>query len=152
MNPWALRGSYMLILGGIGHFAIVDMPLMIFEASFIRWIPSSLVGPMKETVVDWGILGSNYAFAIFEGFSLWVVISLFMIALYNSSIFLYVEAGHRLRLISLRLGLSASVLFLIVAVLCFIYPPVVGGVFAVVFFVFALRKEKLLHAARGTTE
>lgn len=144
MNQWSRIASYTLILGAIGHFLIVDLPLMILESSSVRWVPYSLVSQLKATVIDWGLLGRNHAFHIFEGFSIWVVVSLIMIGLYNLSVFRHLPPGHTLRLQSLVLGLSVSVIFLIVAIVCFIHPPVIGGALAVAFFGLGIRKERTL--------
>ena len=144
MNRWSSLGSLTLILGAIGHFVIVDLSVWILEANYVHWLPESLLGRMKSTVIDFGVFGKQTFFYAFAGFSLWVVLSLFIIGLYNLLIFRALPLGHKLRLQSLILGLLTSLTFLIVAIICFIYPATIGGLLAVLCFSLAIQKERAL--------
>ncbi|MFI5204410.1 MAG: hypothetical protein ACHQF2_07925 [Flavobacteriales bacterium] len=141
MNKWPLLGSLMLVLGAIGHFIIVDLSLWICEAGYVHWFPHSLLPEMKSTVVKWEMLGSNTLLNIFSGFSLWMVFSLFMLALYNFFIFRLLERGHILRRITLLMSLVLSFVFFVFSVICFIYPPVIGAALAAIFFTLGIKKE-----------
>ncbi|MCK6544205.1 hypothetical protein L6Q79_16170 [bacterium] len=145
MNQWSSLASVTLIVGAIGHFVIVDISLWILETEYIRWIPESLLSQMKTTVLDFGLLGQTTFFKAFSGFSLWVVFSLISIGLYNWFIFKYLPFGHILRLRSLIIGLVTSTIFLIVAIICFIYPAMIGGALGVFFFILGIKEEKELR-------
>jgi|GEM_PF-2802579 len=142
MNRWALLGSLTLLLGALGHLLIVDLSLILFKADFVRQNPEAFTDQMSFALVDWGWMGNNKMLNIFSGFSLWVPISLTVIALYNLVIFRHLPPGHPLRRISLVLGLITSIVFLVIAILCFMYPPVLGGILAVLFFALGIKKEK----------
>jgi hypothetical protein len=145
-NQWSLLGSITLILGGVGHFIIVDLSLWILPADYVRLYPDSLLSQMKGSILHFDWLGQNNLLYVFAGFSLWVVISLISIGLYTMLIFRHIPAGHKLRIHSLILCLVVSSIFLVVSVICFIYPPVVGGVLAIVFFGLAIKKERAFAA------
>ncbi|MBI4427535.1 MAG: hypothetical protein HY562_00270 [Ignavibacteriales bacterium] len=145
MNRWSQLGSVILILGALGHFLIVDVSVWILEASYVRWLPDSLMSTMNSTIIDWGILGRNNLLYIFAGFSLWLVISLPFLAAYNIIIFRELPPGHKLRHYSSVLSLSLSAIFLVVASVCYIYPAALGGALATIFFAFGVRKEMLLR-------
>lgn len=144
MNRWPLFGSLVLLLGSLGHLLIVDLSVWVFEAEYVEWVPYTLLPAMKTTTIDWGIMGENNLLNIFSGFSLWMVFSLFAIALYNALVFRYLPPAHPLRLATLKLSLVISSIFLIFSMVCFIYPPVVGAVLACAFFIVGIRKENSL--------
>lgn len=145
MNQWSRLASLALMIAAVGHFVIVDLSVWILEASYVRVLPDSFLSQMKSAVIDWGLQGKNNVLYIFSGFSLWVVVSVFTIGLYNLFIFSQLPPGHKLRLQSLILGVSASVIFLVLAIVCFIYPPIVGATLAVVFFGLGIKKERVLR-------
>jgi hypothetical protein len=132
----------MLMLGGIGHFIIVDLSALMFRAGYVHWTPASPIDQLKNTTADWGALGSSNAFLIFSGFSIWITISMIILGTYNILIFSQLKAGHPLRMFSLKLCLIVSFVFLILAGICFIYAPVIGAALAILLFVTAIRKEK----------
>lgn len=144
MNPWARLASYALIAAAIGHFIIVDLSLWILEASYVHVLPDSFLTHMKSAVFDWGLLGKNNVLNIFAGFSLWVPISLSLIGVHNLFIFRQLPPGHKLRLQSMILGLLASFIFLVLAIVCFIYPAIIGAAAASGLFGLGIRKEKAL--------
>lgn len=141
-NSWALLGSLTLIIGGIGHFVLVDMCALFLEADFVNWLPYSLINQLKESTIDFGILGNNNAFRIFSGFSLWMAFSLIIIGLFDLMIFSHLTFGHPLRKNIILISLIAAVIFFILAATSFIYPAAIGGAVATVFFAIALMKEK----------
>lgn len=130
------------MLGATGHLVVVDMGLMNGMMGFTSQ-PESLINRMHNTEVDFGLFGSNNAWRIFEGFSLWLAISLFFVAAYNFLIFRSVEKGHRLRIATIQLSFLLSLIFLALAATCFIIPAAIGGVLAVLFFGVAMREEKI---------
>ena len=140
-NKWALAGAVVLIIGGLGHFVIVDLCAMFLEAGFVNWMPASLINQMKETTIDFAALGNNNAFRIFSGFSLWMAVSLPSIGVSNILILKNLPIGHKLRKQFLVLSLIVSVFFLALAATSFIYPSAIGGIFAVLFFSLAYRQE-----------
>ena len=142
MNKWAFLGSLTFIAGAIGHFIIVDLSVWILEAGYVHWFPTSMLEQMRATTVNWGAWGQQNFMRIFSGFSLWLVPSLIAIAISNMLVFKHVAPGHPLRRKILILNLGISVTFLLISSLCFIYPPVIGGILAVLFFTIALIKEK----------
>jgi hypothetical protein len=141
-NRWALYGSLTLILGGIGHLFIVDLAVLILKTDYVRVIPGSFLSQMKGSVFNFNWLGKNNVLNIFAGCSLWVVFSLILIGLHTMLIFRHIPAGHKLRIQSLILCLVLSLIFLVISVICFIYPPVVGSILAIVFFGLAIKKER----------
>src|SRR5687768_12447998 len=145
-NIWATLGTLTLILGGIGHFLIVDLSFMLLQVRYVSVLPESLLADMRGGMVDWGLLGKNNPFFIMSGFSLWMVFSMIMLALYNIIIFRNLPQGHLLRRQALVLSMCVSVIFLVMSSICFIYPPTLGGVLAVLFFSLAIRMEKLKNA------
>ncbi len=141
-NTWATLASLTLIVGGIGHFILIDLCTIIFETSIANWFPSPILNELKKTTLDIGVLGNNNAFRIFSGFSLWMAFSLVLFGIFNLLIFRQIEPGHKLRVHALALNLFISIVFLVLASSSFIWPAAVGGAAAVVFFALALRKEK----------
>jgi hypothetical protein len=131
----------MLMLGGIGHFIVVDLSALMMEAGYVHWQPSSLINELKATTVDWGVLGNSNAYLIFSGFSIWVTLSMIILGAYNLLIFSQLPPGHKLRKLSLRMCLVVSFVFLVLAGICFIYAPVIGAALAVLLFGMAVRKE-----------
>lgn len=144
MNQWARLASYALIAAAIGHFVIVDLSLWILEANYVHVFPDSFLSHMKSAVFNWGALGKNNVLNVFAGFSLWVPISLSLIGVHNLFIFRQLPPGHKVRLHSMILGLLASFIFLLLAIVCFIYPAVVGAATAGGLFGLGIRKEKAL--------
>jgi hypothetical protein len=141
-NKWALAGALTLILGGIGHFVIVDLSAIFLEAAYVNWLPYSLINQMKQSTIDFGILGSNNAFRIFSGFSMWMAFSLIMLGVFNILILQHLAVGHKLRKQYLILSLIVTVFFLILASTSFIYPAAIGGMLAAIFFAIGIRNEK----------
>ena len=145
MNRWSWLASCTVMVAAVGHLVIVDLSVWILEASYVHLLPDSFLSQMKSAVIDWGLLGKNNVLNIFAGFSLWVPVSLFIIGLYNLFIFRHLPPGNRLRLQSLILGVSASAIFLVLSIVCLIYPPIIGSVLALVLFGLGIRKEKVLR-------
>jgi hypothetical protein len=141
MNKWSTCGSLVLMLGGLGHFVIVDLSALQLQAAYVQWSPASPIAQLKQTVVDWGWLGSSNAFLIFSGFSVWITLSMILLGTYNLVIFRHLPRGHRLRKLSLKICLIVAVIFLTLASICFIYAPVAGAAIAVLLFGMAIRKE-----------
>jgi len=56
MNRWFWLGSLTLMIGGVAHFVVVDLSVMILEADYVHWLPVSLLSQLKSTVIDWGLL------------------------------------------------------------------------------------------------
>lgn len=147
MNVWARLGSIALMAGAVGHFLIVDVSFWIGQAAYVSTRPEGVLDFARNAVVDWGLLGSTGFLHAFAGFSVWMVVSLIIIALYNLLLFRELPPGHLLRSRSLTLGLIGSVLFLGIASFCFIYPAVIGAGLAVTCFILAIRKERALPRA-----
>jgi hypothetical protein len=148
-NQWAFFGSLILMLIPIGHFVIADLSIFVLEADYIRWVPASQLEKMKTTVIDFGWLGKNKVLHIFSGFSLWLAFSLFVIGLYNLLIFIHLPHGHMLRRQSLIVCTLVSFILLVLSIVCFIYPPIVGSSIALLSFVLAVIKEGKMENIDG---
>src|SRR5260370_22081848 len=75
-------GAVTWIVGGIGHFALVDVLTLQGRTRISAFIPhADLLDVMEKTILSFGVLGSTTAFLAAAGFSLWVALSLAFLGL-----------------------------------------------------------------------
>lgn len=146
-NYPALLATLTLIVGGISHFIVVDMAVLHLRASFITWDPVSLIDQLHATTIDMAAIGSNNAYRIVAGMSLWMTLSLVFIGVYNLIVLTTLPAGHRLRRSVLILSLVVAISFFAIATACFIYAAALGGLLAAVLFGAGVRKEYVAFAS-----
>lgn len=125
-------GALTLLIGGLGHFLLVDLGTFWLRSSVSSWSPAPIALPaLDHSTLDFGVLGSTPGIRAVEGFSLWVAVSLSLFG----ALFLVVAAQPTLALRTFtRFGVLLSICFGVIAAVCFIWPPPVGAALALLFF------------------
>jgi hypothetical protein len=133
-------GAVVWILGGIGHFALIDVLTLHGRTWVAKLAPhADVLATMEATTLSFGALGSTTVFRATAGYSLWVALSLvFLGAAY---LLLSREQGLALRPFIL-LGVIVSAVFGTLSAVFFIIPATLGAVLATALFVASwLRNE-----------
>ena len=126
-------GAIVWILGGLGHFALIDILTLHGRTAVAQLTPhADVLGTMEATTLSFGVLGSTTVFRAAAGFSLWVALSLAILG--AAYLLLSRERGLALRPFII-LGVIVSVVFGALAALCFIIPPTLGAMLAATLFV-----------------
>ncbi|MGE0853630.1 MAG: hypothetical protein AB7O44_29120 [Hyphomicrobiaceae bacterium] len=133
-------GSCVWIVGGAGHFILVDAFTLHGRTRVSAFVPrADILDAMETTTLTFGYLGSTTAFLATAGFSIWVALSLVLFGI--TYLLLSRQAAVVLRPF-IYVGLAISTVFTLVAVISFIYPAALGGVLATTLFVAAwIRNE-----------
>jgi hypothetical protein len=106
------------IVGGIGHFALVDVLTLHCRTGISEFIPhADLLDTMEKTTLSFGVLGVTTAFLAAAGFSLWMALSLAFLGL--AYLLLSRQGGVVLRPFT-RLGIVVSATFYALAATAFI--------------------------------
>ncbi len=140
-NLWCLLGSVSFFVGATGHFVVVDISWWMTGADYVKLNPADMLSQLANYEVNWGFLGKQRVLSITSGFSLWMVVSLFTIGIYNLMIFRSTAASHSLRKMAMLISSATSLLFLVLALNCMIWPAQAGGILATIFFALAFYKE-----------
>jgi len=133
-------GTMIWIVGGIGHFVLVDVLTLHGRTRVSQFIPhADILDTMEKTTLDFGLLGSTTAFLATAGFSVWVALSLALLGL--TYLLMSQQESVTLRPFT-RLGVVVSAAFSAVAATCFIFPAAIGGVLATALFVASWVKDE----------
>jgi len=126
-------GAVVWIVGGLGHFALIDVLTLHGRTGVATLSPhADVLTVMEATTLSFGALGSTTVFRAAAGFSLWVALSLVFLG--TVYLLLSREQGVALRPF-ITLGVIVSAAFGAVAALCFIIPATLGAVLATALFV-----------------
>ena len=120
---WIRLGSAFLLTTAVGHLFFVEFAPRYFLGSLVVLEPPDLLERFAAASYDWGIFGSTSGLRAVTGFSVWVSVSLGMTALWA----LWSLDSHRERKTASAFGATVSIFFGLVAAICFILPPVLGG-------------------------
>lgn len=133
-------GAVTWIVGGIGHFALVDVLTLHCRTGISEFIPhGDLLDTMEKTTLSFGVLGATTAFLAAAGFSLWMALSLTFLGL--AYLLLSRQGGVVLRPFT-RLGIVVSATFCALAATAFIYPAALGGALATALFVLSRMRNE----------
>jgi uncharacterized membrane protein len=126
-------GAVVWILGGLGHFALIDVLTLHGRTGVAKLAPhADVLATMEATTLSVGALGSTTVFRAAAGFSLWVALSL----VFLGATYLLLSRAHALALRPfILLGVIVSTVFGVLAAVCFIVPPTFGAVLATALFV-----------------
>lgn len=131
-RPLFRAGAAVWIAGGVGHFVLIDALTLHGRTRVAELVPhTDLLVTMQKTTLAFGPLGSTTVFLATAGFSIWVALSLAFLGL----AYLLLSRQDAVTLLPFtRLGIVVSVTFCLVAVTCFIVPPMIGAVAATALF------------------
>lgn len=128
------------IVGGIGHFALIDVLTLHGRTRMSEFIPDGeILDTMEKTTLSFGLLGSTNFFLATAGFSVWLGLSLAFLGV--AYLFVSRQDGIALRPF-VRLGVVISATFCVVAATCFIFPASLGAAVATALFVASLSRDE----------
>lgn len=127
-TKWIAGGALFLLATAIGHLFFVDISLRYFLGSYVTTQPVDVLSEMSAASIDWGVFGSNNLFHIFTGLSIWLSISTAALALWSVA-----DRTMPSRRFTASLVCSiAAGSFTVIAYICFILPPFLGGLGATI--------------------
>ena len=131
-------GAATWIVGGFGHFALIDVLTLHGRTRVSQFIPNAeILDTMEKTTLSFGLLGSTSVFLATAGYSVWVGLSLAFLGV--AYLLVGRQYGIALRPFA-RLGMVISATFCVVAATCFIFPATVGAAVATALFVASLSR------------
>lgn len=132
----ASAAAWVLVLWGIGHIVVVDVLPLAFDLYLYDVDPASLE-QMRQTALRFPFMGETTVYLAFYGLSVWLGASLIVFGVLNL-IIARSDQERVLRRVVYVLDIALSVVFLVIAAICFFVIPVLGAILAVLLFSSAL--------------
>lgn len=144
---WVYIGASGLLVISVGHLIFVDLSLLWWIGDFVDVVPDpDIIDALKQTTLSWGPFGHNVLGTIITGMSVWLSVSMAVMAFLGVLVFRATQPGESLRVHVAGILFAAMLVFALISAVCFVLPPTLGGIVGSFCFGSALRQELMLRA------